>query len=96
MISPETVLATKAIGLDTLDRSRFEELARRDRLTDVIGGLNAARDAGPVPVKINAVLLRGVHDDETLPLLEWGEKAGHGVDDPDFLQPDRPMSAIGD
>jgi cyclic pyranopterin phosphate synthase len=25
----------------------------------------------------------------------WGKKAGHGIDDPDFLQPDRPMSAIG-
>jgi GTP 3',8-cyclase len=25
----------------------------------------------------------------------WGKRAGHGIDDPTFLQPDRPMSAIG-
>jgi cyclic pyranopterin phosphate synthase len=25
----------------------------------------------------------------------WGKKPGHGIDDPGFLQPDRPMSAIG-
>jgi cyclic pyranopterin phosphate synthase len=25
----------------------------------------------------------------------WGKAAGHGIDDPGFLQPDRPMSAIG-
>lgn len=25
----------------------------------------------------------------------WGKKAGHGIDDPGFLQPARPMSAIG-
>jgi cyclic pyranopterin phosphate synthase len=65
------------VSLDTLDRSRFKELARRDRLSDVIAGLDAARDAGLGPVKINAVLLRGVNDDEAVPLLEFALEHGY-------------------
>ncbi|MFC5286960.1 GTP 3',8-cyclase MoaA [Actinokineospora guangxiensis] len=57
------------ISLDTLDRDRFAALTRRDRLADVLAGLAAARDAGMTPVKVNAVLLRGVNDDEAVPLL---------------------------
>jgi cyclic pyranopterin phosphate synthase len=64
------------ISLDTLDRARFKELARRDRLDDVIAGLNAARDAGLGPVKINAVLLRGKNDDEPAALLEFALQHG--------------------
>jgi cyclic pyranopterin phosphate synthase len=64
------------ISLDTLDRARFKELARRDRLDDVIAGLNAARDAGLGPVKINAVLLRGKNDDEPADLLEFAVQHG--------------------
>jgi cyclic pyranopterin phosphate synthase len=65
------------VSLDTLDRARFKELARRDRITDVIAGLDAARDAGLGPVKINAVLLRGVNDDEAVPLLEFAVAHGY-------------------
>ncbi|HEV7825095.1 MAG TPA: GTP 3',8-cyclase MoaA [Mycobacteriales bacterium] len=65
------------VSLDTLDRARFKELARRDRLEDVIAGLDAARDAGLGPVKINAVLLRGLNDDEAVPLLEFAVEHGY-------------------
>ncbi|MCW2567915.1 MAG: 3,8-cyclase MoaA [Mycobacterium sp.] len=65
------------VSLDTLDRGRFKELARRDRITDVIAGLDAARDAGLGPVKINAVLLRGINDDEAVPLLEFAVEHGY-------------------
>ena len=57
------------VSLDTLDRARFAAMTRRDRLPDVLAGLAAARDAGMTPVKVNAVLLRGVNDDEAVPLL---------------------------
>jgi cyclic pyranopterin phosphate synthase len=43
-------------------------------------------------------LRSGASDDELAALWRtamWGKKAGHGIDDPGFLQPDRPMSAIG-
>src|SRR3954469_8959085 len=59
------------VSLDTLRADRFRELARRDRLDDVLAGLDAARDAGLEPVKVNAVLMRGVNADEALDLLHY-------------------------
>jgi cyclic pyranopterin phosphate synthase len=57
------------ISLDTLDRERFKKLTFRDRFDDVIAGIEAAKAAGLLPVKVNAVLMRGVNDDEAIPLL---------------------------
>src|SRR3954452_19050757 len=59
------------VSLDTLRAERFRELSRRDRLDDVLAGLDAARDAGLAPVKVNAVLMRGLNDDEALDLLHF-------------------------
>ena len=59
------------VSLDTLDRARFIELARRDRLADVIDGLAAAAAAGLTPVKVNAVLMRGINEAEAPALLRW-------------------------
>ncbi|MDL4777078.1 MULTISPECIES: GTP 3',8-cyclase MoaA [Thermomonosporaceae] len=59
------------VSLDTLDREVFKRLAHRDRLDDVLEGLAAARDAGLRPVKVNAVLMRGVNDREAVPLLRY-------------------------
>ena len=47
-------------SLDSLDRQRYASLARRDRLEDVLAGLAAADAAGLRPVKVNAVVMRGV------------------------------------
>jgi GTP 3',8-cyclase len=65
------------VSLDTLRRDRFQELTRRDRLADVIKGLEAAAAAGLTPVKINSVLMRGVNDDEAPALLEYALAAGY-------------------
>lgn len=59
------------ISLDTLDWERFKRLTFRDRYDDVIEGILAARKAGLAPIKINTVLMRGINDDEALPLLKW-------------------------
>jgi cyclic pyranopterin phosphate synthase len=59
------------ISLDTTDPETFLKITRRDRLKDVIGGLAAAQEAGLVPVKVNAVLLRGINDLEAPDLLRW-------------------------
>lgn len=64
------------ISLDTLRRDRFLAITRRDRLVDVLAGVTAAKAAGLVPVKINTVLLRGVNDDEAVPLLRWALAEG--------------------
>ncbi|WP_399340257.1 GTP 3',8-cyclase MoaA [Umezawaea sp. Da 62-37] len=65
------------VSLDTLDRARFHELTRRDRLHDVFEGMAAARAAGLDPVKINSVLLRGVNEDEAVPLLRFAVENGY-------------------
>jgi GTP 3',8-cyclase len=59
------------VSLDTLRPAVFQELARRDRLGDVLRGLAAAADAGLTPVKVNAVLMRGVNDGEAVALLRF-------------------------
>jgi GTP 3',8-cyclase len=65
------------VSLDTLDAGRFHEITRRDRHAAVLAGLAGARAAGLTPVKVNAVLLRGVNDDEAVPLLEWALREGY-------------------
>ncbi|HEY1488426.1 MAG TPA: GTP 3',8-cyclase MoaA [Micromonosporaceae bacterium] len=65
------------VSLDTLDPDRFEQLTRRNRHRDVLDGLDAATDAGLTPVKVNAVLMRGVNDDEAVPLLRFALKNGY-------------------
>ena len=59
------------VSLDTLDWERFKRLTFRDRYEDVIEGIQAAKAAGLTPIKINTVLIRGINDDEALPLLDW-------------------------
>jgi cyclic pyranopterin phosphate synthase len=59
------------VSLDTVRADTFREITRRDRLGDVLRGLEAAAAAGLTPVKVNAVLLRGVNDDEAAELLAW-------------------------
>jgi cyclic pyranopterin phosphate synthase len=62
-------LARVNVSLDTLDPVRFKEMTHRDRFHDVITGIEAAKAAGLTPLKVNAVLLKGVNDDEAIPLL---------------------------
>jgi cyclic pyranopterin phosphate synthase len=57
------------VSLDTLDPQRFKQMTHRDRFHDVIAGIEASQEAGLLPVKVNAVLMRGFNDDEAVPLL---------------------------
>ena len=59
------------VSLDTLRREAFQELARRDRLPEVLAGMAAAAAAGLGPVKVNSVLMRGVNDGEARDLLRF-------------------------
>jgi len=65
------------VSVDTLDRARFAELTRRDRLPDVLAGVAAAAAAGLTPVKINAVLVRGSNLPEAPALLSWALQHGY-------------------
>ena len=65
------------VSLDTVRREDFHTITRRDRLHDVVAGLEAAAEAGLGPVKVNAVLLRGVNDDQAPELLRWCLERGY-------------------
>ena len=58
------------VSLDTLDAGRFRQITRWGDLAKVQSGLDAAQKAG-LAVKINAVALKGVNEDEIETLLEW-------------------------
>ena len=60
------------ISLDTLQSEKFLKITRRDHLANVLDGIDSAIQAGFAPVKINAVIQRGVNDDEILALASFG------------------------
>ena len=63
--SPTAGLDRVNVSLDTVDPSASTTITRRDRLDDVVARRSRRpHDAGLGPVKVNAVLLRGVNDDE--------------------------------
>lgn len=65
------------VSLDSVRPETFAAITRRDRLHDVVAGLAAAQEAGLGPVKINAVLLRGLNDDQAPELLRWALERGY-------------------
>ncbi len=66
------------VSLDTLDAAKFAEVTRWGRLPQVLDGIAAAKEAG-LAVKINAVALKGVNDDELFTLAEWCARDGHDL-----------------
>ena len=80
------------ISLDSLRRDTFLALTRRDELERVLAGIDAALEAGLAPVKINAVVIRGVNDDEVVDLARFGRERGVGVRFIEFM----PLDAQGE
>jgi cyclic pyranopterin phosphate synthase len=66
------------VSLDTMDGALFEQLSRRDRLSAVLRGIAAAKDAG-LKVKLNTVALKGLNQDEIPFLVEWAHAQGHEI-----------------
>lgn len=64
------------ISLDTLDETRFRQLARRDGLDLVLRGIEAAQAAGYTRIKVNAVIIRGINDIDIVPLARYARQAG--------------------
>ena len=79
------------ISLDSLRADRFLELTRRDELDRVLEGIDAAFDAGLTPVKINAVMMRGINDDEVVDFATFGRERGLSVRFIEFM----PLDAEG-
>jgi cyclic pyranopterin phosphate synthase len=65
------------VSMDTLDPDKFRAITRWGDLAKVMAGIDAAQAAG-IKVKINAVALKGVNDDELAPMMEWAH--GRGMD----------------
>ena len=66
------------VSLDTLDRGKFRDIARRDELPAVLQGLQAAARAG-LSVKINTVALKATNDEELPHLVEWAHANGFAI-----------------
>jgi GTP 3',8-cyclase len=66
------------VSLDTLDAEKFRAITRWGSLDQVLAGIDAARDAG-LKIKINAVALKGVNDNEFPQLIEWAHGCGMDI-----------------
>ncbi len=65
------------LSLDTLDAEKFRAITRWGSLPQILAGIDAAQAAG-LKIKINAVVLKGVNEDELARLVEWAH--GRGMD----------------
>lgn len=65
------------VSLDSLHEETFAKLTRRPFLDKVLAGVDAAWAAGLGPVKLNAVLMRGINDTESPALLAWALDRGY-------------------
>jgi cyclic pyranopterin phosphate synthase len=66
------------VSLDTLDAAKFARITRWGRLPQVLDGIAAAQAAG-LRIKINAVALKGVNEDELFTLADWCAREGHDL-----------------
>lgn len=67
------------VSLDTLDADKFKRITKRGDLDKVLQGLFMAQKVGLVPIKINAVIERGVNDDDVLNLVEFSRENGFAI-----------------
>lgn len=66
------------VSLDTLDADKFAQITRWGRLTQVLDGISAAKEAG-LRVKLNVVALKGFNEDELFTLTDWCAKEDHDL-----------------
>jgi len=64
------------ISLDSLDRAKFEKITRTKSFATVMNSIDAAQNSRLAPVKINAVLVRGVNDDEVEAFAAFARERG--------------------
>ena len=64
------------VHLDTLDRARFLQITRRDDLDKVLEGIDLCQELGFGPIKINAVAVKGLTEQDVVPLARFGRERG--------------------
>jgi cyclic pyranopterin phosphate synthase len=67
------------VSLDSLDPDKFRQITKRGDLDKVLEGIFAAKSHGLYPIKLNAVIERGVNDDDILPLVEFSRQHGFAM-----------------
>jgi GTP 3',8-cyclase len=67
------------VSLDTLDPEKFKRITKRGDLGKVLEGVFAAKAKGLHPIKMNAVIERGVNEDDILPLVEFSRQHGFAI-----------------
>ncbi|MGE5220736.1 MAG: GTP 3',8-cyclase MoaA [Chloroflexota bacterium] len=67
------------VSLDSLDPDKFKRMTKRGDLNKVLDGIFAAQQAGLTPIKLNAVIERGVNDDDIIPLVEFARDHGFAM-----------------
>jgi GTP 3',8-cyclase len=67
------------ISCDSLNKDKFLLMTRRDDLTRVLEGIEAAKRVGFAPLKVNCVMMRGVNDDEIVDFARFGRENNVGV-----------------
>jgi len=67
------------ISVDTLDPEKFKRITKRGDLNKVLEGIFAAKSYGLHPIKLNAVIERGVNDDDILDLVEFSRDNGFAI-----------------
>ena len=72
----EAGLRRVSFSLDSLDRANFQKITGRDALGEVLSGIRLAQELEYHPVKVNAVIIRGVNDHEMEDLAEFGRNQG--------------------
>jgi cyclic pyranopterin phosphate synthase len=67
------------VSIDSLDPQRFKQMTKRGDLNKVLDGIFAAQAAGLAPIKLNAVIERGVNDEDIIPLVEFSREHGFAM-----------------
>jgi cyclic pyranopterin phosphate synthase len=67
------------VSIDTLDPEKFKRMTKRGDLAKVLEGIFAAQRRGLRPIKLNAVVERGVNEDDILPLVEFCREHGFAM-----------------
>jgi cyclic pyranopterin phosphate synthase len=67
------------VSIDTLDPEKFRRMTKRGDLAKVLDGIFAAKEQGLKPIKLNAVVERGVNDDDILPLVAFARENGFAM-----------------
>jgi len=78
------------ISLDALDPAKFEKITRRKGYEQVLAGIEAAQRVGFDPVKVNAVAVRGLTEDEIVPFGHFARRTGVDIRFIEFM----PLDAV--